>query len=77
MNGPLSLSQWRRPKQDDLDVIPSDVDQTQFPVLFARNDERNAVRLQNRGDRELLSLGGWVLQRCRPPSRILDTVAAA
>jgi hypothetical protein len=58
MNGPLSLSQWRRPKQDDLDVIPSDVDQTQFPVLFARNDERNAVRLQNRGDRELFEPGG-------------------
>jgi hypothetical protein len=32
MNGPLSvLSQWRRPKQDDLDVIPSDVDRRNFP----------------------------------------------
>ena len=55
----VRLSQWRRPKQDDLDVIPSGVDQAQFPFLFARNGEQNLIGDENRGDRELLSLGGW------------------
>src|SRR5215831_6559946 len=44
---------------DDLDVIPSGVDQAQFPVLLARNGERNLIGDENRGDRKLLSLGGW------------------
>ena len=52
----VRLSHDRRPKQEDLDVIPIRVDQAQFPVLFARNGERNLVRDENRGDRELLRL---------------------
>src|SRR5262245_51134993 len=37
--------------------VPSGIDQAQFPVFFARNGERNAGCLENRGDRELRSLG--------------------
>jgi hypothetical protein len=38
----------------DFCLIPPGVDDPQFPVLFARNGERNRVRDENRGDRELL-----------------------
>jgi len=53
MNGPLSASaSERRTEQEKLRLVPSGVDQAQFPALFARNGERDAVRLQNRGDWE-------------------------
>src|SRR5262245_55383210 len=44
---------------DDLRIVPAGVDDPQFPVLFARNGERNRVRDENPGDRELLRMGGW------------------
>src|SRR5262249_46122511 len=55
----VRLSHERPPKQDDLEVIASGVDQAQFSVLFSLNGERNGVRDENRGDRELRSIGGW------------------
>ena len=45
--------------QEAAGVVPAGVDDPQFPVLFARNGERNLLGHENRGDRELLSLGGW------------------
>jgi hypothetical protein len=38
----------------DLAVVPAGLHDPQLPVLFARNGERNRVRDENRGDRELL-----------------------
>jgi len=43
-------SQERRPKQEDLRIVPAGVDDPQFPVLLTRNRGRDAVRDQDRGD---------------------------
>ena len=50
--GPSMTVRW-----NDVRVVPAGGDDPQLPVLFARNGERNRVRDENRGDRELLSLG--------------------
>ena len=38
---------------DDLRIAPVGVNDTQFPVLFARNGERNLIGDENRGDPHL------------------------
>ena len=47
---------------NDVRVVPAGVDDPQFPVLFARNGERNLIGDENRGDRALLSPGGRALK---------------
>jgi hypothetical protein len=42
---------------NDRRIVRCGVNQAQFPVLFARNGERDLVRSENRGDRELLHRG--------------------
>ena len=48
---------------DDLRVVLAGVDDPQFPVLFARNGERNRVRDEKRGDRKILRMGGGAKTR--------------
>jgi hypothetical protein len=48
---------------NEVGVVLAGVDDPQFPVLFARNGERNLLGDENRGDRELLRMGGL-----KPPS---------
>ena len=55
----VRLCHERRPKQEDLRLVPIRRKPGAISVLFARNVERNGIRDENRGDRELLSLGGW------------------
>jgi hypothetical protein len=42
---------------NDLRVVPSGVHDPQFPVVFARNRDRNPVRLENWGDRSRSETG--------------------
>jgi hypothetical protein len=44
---------------NDLRIVPSGIDQVQFPVLFPRNLERELVADENRRDLGLFLTGGW------------------
>jgi hypothetical protein len=49
--------------------VPSGIDQAQFPAFFVRNDERNGVRLENRGDRELKPAEVWFTEDKCPSAK--------
>jgi hypothetical protein len=44
---------------NDLRIVPSGIEQVQFPVLFAQNGERDRVGFENRRDLGEFLTGGW------------------
>jgi hypothetical protein len=60
----VRLGHERRPKQEDLRIVPSGMDQAQFPVLFARNGERNLLGDENRTIGSFWDRGGFAPRYC-------------
>ena len=55
----VRLGRERRPKQQDLRIVPAGVNDPQFPVPLVRNRGRDAVRDRNRRDLFRRGRGGW------------------
>jgi hypothetical protein len=56
---PPSASLPAAVRLNDLRIVPSGIDEAQFPVLFPRNVERDLVADENRRDLRRFLTGGW------------------